>query len=112
MGAIATGNVRVVNRDVVDALGISPEVLDEVAAAETLELEPREASYREGQAAPTVAGRTVVLVDDGLATGSTMRAAIQAVRTMAPARIVRPAAIFPVIPPALATTRAARRSRP
>jgi predicted phosphoribosyltransferase len=88
MGAIATGNVRVVNRDVVDALGISPEVLDEVAAAETLELERREVSYREGQAAPRVAGRTVVLVDDGLATGSTMRAAVAALRQQGPARIV------------------------
>lgn len=88
MGAIASGGVRVVNRDVVDALGIPPRVLDEVAAAEGRELERRERSYRDGRPAPEVAGRTVVLVDDGLATGSTMRAAVAALRQLGPARVV------------------------
>jgi predicted phosphoribosyltransferase len=88
MGAIASGGVRVVNRDVVDALGIPPRVLDEVAAAEGRELERRERSYRDGRPAPEVAGRTVVLVDDGLATGSSMRAAVAALRQLGPERVV------------------------
>lgn len=88
MGAIATGNVRVVNRDVVDALRIPPRVLDEVAESEARELERRERSYRDGRPAPSVAGKTVILVDDGLATGSTMRAAVAALRQLGPARIV------------------------
>jgi predicted phosphoribosyltransferase len=88
MGAIASGGVRVVNRDVVEALGIPPRVLDEVARAEGRELERRERSYRDGRAAPEVGGRTVVLVDDGLATGSTMRAAVAALRQLRPARVV------------------------
>jgi len=88
MGAIATGNVRVVNRDVVDALRIPPRILDQVAESEALELERRERSYREGRPAPSVAGKTVILVDDGLATGSTMRAAVAALRQLGPARIV------------------------
>ena len=88
MGAIATGGVRVVNRDVVDALHIPPEVLDRAAAAELRELERREQSYRGGRPEPRVTGRTVILVDDGLATGSTMRAAVAALRQQGPARIV------------------------
>ena len=88
MGAIATGGVRVVNRDVVDALHIPPEVLDRAAAAELRELERREQSYRGERPQPRVAGRTVILVDDGLATGSTMRAAVAALRQQGPARIV------------------------
>src|SRR5438552_2268585 len=73
MGAIASGGVRVVNEDVVRALGIPPEVIDQVAAEEELELGRREREYRDDRPAPEVAGRTVLLVDDGLATGSTMR---------------------------------------
>jgi predicted phosphoribosyltransferase len=88
MGAIATGGVRVVNRDVVDALYIPPDVLDRAAAAESLELERRERSYRGDRPEPRVAGKTVILVDDGLATGSTMRAAVAALRAQDPARIV------------------------
>ena len=88
MGAIATGGVRVVNRDVVDALHIAPDVLDRAAAEERRELERREQSYRGDRPEPSVAGRTVILVDDGLATGSTMRAAVAALRQQAPARIV------------------------
>ena len=88
MGAIATGGVRVVNRDVVDALHIAPDVLDRSAEAERRELERRERSYRGDRPEPKVEGRTVILVDDGLATGSTMRAAVQALRQQRPARIV------------------------
>ena len=88
MGAIATGGVRVVNRDVVDALHIAPDVLDRAAAQELRELERRQRSYRGERPEPQVEGRTVILVDDGLATGSTMRAAVQALRQQRPARIV------------------------
>jgi len=88
MGAIATGGVRVVNRDVVDALHIAPDVLDRAAEGERRELERRERSYRGDRPEPQVEGRTVILVDDGLATGSTMRAAVQALRQQRPARIV------------------------
>ena len=88
MGAIATGGVRVVNHDVVDALAIPPAAIDRVAAEEGRELERRQRSYRDGRPEPVVAGRTVILVDDGLATGSTMRAAVAALRQLAPARVV------------------------
>jgi putative phosphoribosyl transferase len=88
MGAIATGGVRVVNHDVVRALGIPPDVLDRVAAEEARELERRERSYRGDRPEPQVDGRTVILVDDGLATGSSMRAAVAALRQLGPARSV------------------------
>lgn len=88
MGAIATGGVRIVNRDVVDALHIPPDVVDRAAAEEARELERREQSYRGERPKPQVAGKTVILVDDGLATGSTMRAAVAALRQQGPARIV------------------------
>ena len=88
MGAIATGGVRIVNRDVVDALHIPPDVVDRAAAEEARELERREQSYRGERPEPQVAGKTVILVDDGLATGSTMRAAVAALRQQGPARIV------------------------
>ena len=88
MGAIATGGVRVVNDSVVGYLGISGEVIDAVAADEQRELERRERAYRDDRPAPDVRGRTVILVDDGLATGSTMRAAAAALRQQGPASIV------------------------
>jgi predicted phosphoribosyltransferase len=88
MGAIATGGVRIVNRDVVDALHIPPDVVDRAAVEEARELERRERSYRGERPEPQVAGKTVILVDDGLATGSTMRAAVAALRQQGPARIV------------------------
>ena len=87
MGAIARGGVRVLNAPVVDALGLTDAVIDAVAARESLELERRERTYRQGRPAPDVAGRQVVLVDDGIATGSTMRVAIQALRQMGARRI-------------------------
>jgi len=88
MGAIATGGVRVVNRDVVEELRIPQEVFDAVARIEQQELERRERAYRGDRPPPDVRGRTVILIDDGLATGSTMRAAIAALRRLGPARIV------------------------
>lgn len=87
-GAIASGGVRVLNRDVMDALWISESQLEQVIATEEAELERRERLYRGDRKRPTVAGRTVILVDDGVATGATMRAAIQALRQQNPARVV------------------------
>jgi putative phosphoribosyl transferase len=88
MGAIASGGVRVLNDEVVRALDIPDEVIDAVAADEQRELERRERLYRDDRPAPEVRGRTVLLVDDGLATGSTMRAAVAALRQQQPRRIV------------------------
>jgi predicted phosphoribosyltransferase len=88
MGAIATGGACVLNDDVVEALGIPDEVIGAIAARERRELERRERAYRGDRPAPDMRGRTVILVDDGLATGSTMRAAVAALRRLGPARIV------------------------
>src|SRR5437588_2628214 len=88
MGAIATGGVRVLNPDVVRPLQISDEIIDAVAQQELRELERRERLYRDDRPPPDVRGRIVILVDDGLATGATMHAAILALRQQAPARIV------------------------
>jgi putative phosphoribosyl transferase len=88
MGAIASGGVRVLNEQVVRSLRISPEMIERVASAERDELERRERIYRDHRPAPDARGRTVILVDDGLATGSTMRAAVQALRQQGPTRIV------------------------
>ncbi len=88
MGAIATGGVQVLNRSLVHALGIPDEMVEAVVAREQRELERRERAYRDGRPTPDVRGRTVILVDDGLATGSTMRAAAAALRQQQAARIV------------------------
>jgi predicted phosphoribosyltransferase len=88
IGAIATGGVRVLNEDLVEALGMPPEEIDAIAAEEQRELERRERLYRDDRPPPDVRGRTVILVDDGLATGSSMRAAVAALRQQKPARIV------------------------
>ena len=88
MGAIATGGVRQVNHDVVDALGIPANVIDAVAEREQRELERRERDYRGDGSPLPLTNRTVILVDDGLATGSTMRAAVMAVRQQQPARVI------------------------
>ena len=88
MGAIASGGVRVINEDVVRRLRISKEAIDEVASDEGHELERRERLYR-GDAPPTeVRGKTVILVDDGLATGATMRAAVEALRQRGAGRLI------------------------
>jgi putative phosphoribosyl transferase len=88
MGAIASGGIRVINQDVVRALGITRPEIEAVAAAEQRELERRERRYRGDRPLPEVAGRVIILVDDGLATGSSMRAAAAALRQEVPTRIV------------------------
>lgn len=88
MGAIASGGIRAVNEDLVRAAGIPDEVIDAVAAEEERELERRERDYREGRPPVDVQGRTVILVDDGLATGSSMRVAVLALKRKRPAQIV------------------------
>ena len=88
LGAIASGGVRVLNQGVVDAARMSPEAVERVARRELEEVERREAAYRGGRPPVETAGKRVILVDDGLATGATMRAAVAAVRATGPARIV------------------------
>jgi len=88
MGAIASGGVRIVDEAAVRRFGVTEQQLAAVAAAEERELERRERRYRDGLPSPDVAGRTVILVDDGLATGATMAAAATAVRAQGPARLV------------------------
>jgi predicted phosphoribosyltransferase len=88
MGAIASGGVRVLNDEVVGWYRIPESVIDAVAQEEQGELERREREYRAGRPPVALKGRTVILVDDGLATGSTMKAAVQAVRAHAPAHII------------------------
>ena len=88
MGAIATGGICVVNEEVVQMLHIPREVIDAVAAKEQRELERREHLYRDDLPPPDVNGCIVILVDDGLATGSTMLAAVEALRQQHPARLV------------------------
>ncbi|HEV7574069.1 MAG TPA: phosphoribosyltransferase [Thermoanaerobaculia bacterium] len=88
MGAIASGGVRVLNHDVIDYARVTSQQLDVVAAREERELSRREAEYRGNRAPLDVRARTVIVVDDGLATGSTMRAAVEALRAMEPKRVI------------------------
>jgi predicted phosphoribosyltransferase len=88
MGAIASGGVRVLNDDVVQVLNVKSDAIDHVAAVEQQELQRRERLYRAGRPFPSIADQIVILVDDGLATGSTMRAAVKAVRQHRPSRVV------------------------
>ena len=88
MGAIASGGARVMNAGVIAASEVSRDAVEEVAQEEGRELERRERALRGERPVPAVAGRTVVLVDDGIATGSTMRAAISALRALGAGRIV------------------------
>src|SRR5207248_2659224 len=88
MGAIASGGICVLNEQVVHALGIPTEVIDRAIEEQQREMERRARAYRGDRPMPDVSGRTVILVDDGLATGSTMRAAAAALRELEPARIV------------------------
>jgi len=88
MGAVASGDVMVLNQDVVAQLNLAPEVIDRVAERERRELRRRQRLYRRGQPPREIAGKVVILVDDGLATGATMRAATQAVRQHGPKEIV------------------------
>jgi putative phosphoribosyl transferase len=104
MGAIAGGGARVLNASVVESLGIPAEIIEAVAANELAELERRERAYRGGRPAPNVKGCAVILVDDGIATGSTMLAAVEALRRLEAGRIVVAAPTA-----ALSTARAMRR---
>ena len=88
MGAVASGGVRVLNEELVRRLGLSSQELDEVVAREEAELERREAAYRGGRPRPDLRGKVAILVDDGLATGATMRAALEALRHERPAKLV------------------------
>jgi putative phosphoribosyl transferase len=87
-GAIASGGVRVLNEDVLRALPNADEIIESVTAKETVELERREKSYRDDRPTPELRDRVVILVDDGLATGATMRAAVKALRQRGVAKIV------------------------
>jgi predicted phosphoribosyltransferase len=100
MGAIASGGLRVLDRRLVERLDISATEIAAVEARELRELERRQRAYRDGRTAPAVAGRTLILVDDGVATGSTLQAAIQALREERPAAII---AAIPVAPPSAVT---------
>jgi predicted phosphoribosyltransferase len=95
-GAIASGGVRVLNEDVMRAIPHADQAIEAVTARETGELERREQIYREGRPAPELRDRIVILVDDGLATGATMRAAVKALRQRGAAKIV---VAVPVGPP-------------
>ena len=88
MGAIASGGVQVMNDDVATWYRPSTAAIEAVARAERMELERRERAYRDGRPPVPIEGRIVLLVDDGLATGSTMRAAVLAIRRLRPARVV------------------------
>ncbi|HST30274.1 MAG TPA: phosphoribosyltransferase [Chthoniobacterales bacterium] len=96
VGAIASGGVRVLNPDVVSALPNADEIIDAVTERETAEMERREHEYRDGRPPPEIRGQTVILIDDGLATGATMRAAVKALRQRGATKIV---VAVPVGPP-------------
>lgn len=98
MGAIASGGGVVLNEEVVQGLGIPSDVISDVAEEEQRELERREQAYRDGRPPPSVEGKLVILVDDGLATGASIRAAVAALRGL------RPAAILVAVPTAAAST--------
>ena len=88
MGAIASGGVRVINQELVNYLGIPDEVIEAITAIEQRELERRALAYRDKHPSPGIEGRIIILIDDGLATGSTMRAAAVSLRLKKPQRIV------------------------
>jgi putative phosphoribosyl transferase len=88
MGALASGGARVLDRTLIERLGIGTDAVEAVTAAERRELERRERLYRGGRPAPSLAGKTVLLIDDGLATGSTMRAAIASAREHEPTEVI------------------------
>lgn len=97
MGAIATGGVRAINEDIVESLHLSPEAIARVAEKEKRELARRERAYRGERPPPTVRNRTIILVDDGIATGATIEAAIATLRQQQPKGII---VAVPVAPPA------------
>jgi len=96
MGAIASGGIRVLNPEVIRLAGIDHDTIEEVVSMETRELERRERLYRGDRARPALAHRCVIIVDDGVATGATVDAAVEAARRLGPARVV---VAVPVAPP-------------
>jgi putative phosphoribosyl transferase len=88
MGAVGSGGVRVINPDLLESGIVSPATIEAVTARELREIERRDRLYRGGRPPPQLAGRTVIIVDDGIATGSTMQAAVALVRKQHPARVV------------------------
>jgi len=88
MGAIASGGVRILNQEVVQMLSISPQALEAVVDREERELARRDLAYRQGRPFPSIRGQTVILVDDGIATGSTVRAGMEGLRRQHAARII------------------------
>ncbi len=95
-GAIASGGIRFLDRDIVQAVGISDAEIERIAAVQRQELERRERAYRGGRAPLSVKGQTVILVDDGIATGSSMQVAITALRQMNPSRLVVAVPVAPI----------------
>lgn len=96
MGAIASGGIRVLNPEVIRLAGIDRDAIEEIVSMETRELERRERLYRGDRARPALAHRSVIIVDDGVATGATMDAAVEAARQLGPARVV---VAIPLAPP-------------
>lgn len=96
MGAIASGGIRVLNPEVIRLVGIDRDAIEEIVSMETRELERRERLYRGDRARPALAHRSVIIVDDGVATGATMDAAVEAARQLGPARVV---VAIPLAPP-------------
>jgi putative phosphoribosyl transferase len=95
MGAIASGGIRVLNEDTIAVLGIDSETIEEIAQCELIELQRREAAYRDDLPAQDLAQNTVILVDDGLATGASMQAAIVALRSRSPRAIIGAVPVAP-----------------
>ena len=95
MGAIGEGDTRVVNDEIVRAARIRPEVFDRVEATERAELQRRATTYRQGRVPPSLAGHTVIVVDDGLATGATARVALEVVRNLGATRVVLAVPVAP-----------------
>jgi putative phosphoribosyl transferase len=88
LGAIASGGVRVLNEDLIEELQVPGRLIDEITAREEHELKRREELYRGGRPAASARGRTIVLADDGLATGASMKAAVAALRSQGPKRVI------------------------
>ncbi|HEY7089331.1 MAG TPA: phosphoribosyltransferase [Tepidisphaeraceae bacterium] len=88
MGALASGGILFLNRGIIESIGITPEQIDAVIQQEQAELERRDRAYRGDRPTPQINGKTVILIDDGLATGSTMRAAAEAIRRQQPKRLI------------------------
>jgi len=96
LGAIASGGVKIIDPDVAEEFGLRPGDIDTLARAEQKELQRREAVFRGSRPMPDLCGRTVVLVDDGIATGSTMRAAIEGVKRLRATHVIVAAGVMPL----------------